>query len=297
MAFCAAGWISGAGMQYFVLRRQYSGCGTYGPKLQVGLGALRTLAALLLSLCCTAALAAQDEGKKSDPVEEGKESLSSVAPFPWYDRRSDEARPVHMTPRRDADSQNRSSKWTNTDKQTTGTSLGRTSFFGPLLQVIGLTVLVVLLFFIAYLIATAFLKEEISEETAQRRVVESSRDVDRVEELPFHIRKPSGDFLSEARRLYEAGQYSEAIIYLFSYQLVQLDRHHVIRLAKGKTNRQYVRESRQRPAIRPILEQTMYSFEDAFFGRKSLSREQFERSWQQLDAFHAELAELEKAAA
>ena len=32
------------------------------------------------------------------------------------------------------------------------------------------------------------------------------------------------------------------MIYLFSHQLVQLDRHQIIRLAKGKTNRQYLRE-------------------------------------------------------
>ena len=36
---------------------------------------------------------------------------------------------------------------------------------------------------------------------------------------------------------------------------------------------------------------------NAFFGRKTLDREQFERSWKQLDAFHAELTQLEKAAA
>jgi hypothetical protein len=258
---------------------------------------LSGIAIVLLSLLLTAFLSAQDSPPKPDPVQEGKESLTNVAKFPWYDSRSDEVHPLHMTPRREADSGNRASKWTNANKQKTGMAGGRTSAFGPLLQGVGLTVLVLLLGFIAYLIATAFLKEEISETSAQRRVVETSRDVDRVEELPFHVRKPSGDFLSEARRLYEAGQYSEAIIYLFSYQLVQLDRHHVIRLAKGKTNRQYVRESRQRPAVRPILEQTMFSFEDAFFGRKTLGREQFERSWQQLDAFHAELAELEKAAA
>ena len=297
MASAATTGCSVLSTQYSLPGTQWLVLFTHFTRLDRRFQTLTTFALFLLTLVFSPLLAAQDSSPKPDPVEEGKESLSGAAQFPWYDRRTNEVRPLHMTPRRDADSQNRASKWTNTDKQTSGTQLGRTSFFGPLLQGVGLTVLVVLLFVIAYLVATAFLKEEISEEAALRRVVESSRDVDRVEELPFHIRKPSGDFLSEARRLYEAGQYSEAIIYLFSYQLVQLDRHHVIRLAKGKTNRQYIRESRQRPAVRPILEQTMYSFEDAFFGRKSLSREQFERSWQQLEAFHAELVQLEKAAA
>ena len=103
--------------------------------------------------------------------------------------------------------------------------------------------------------------------------------------------------MAEARRLYEAGQYSDAIIYLFSYELVQLDKHHIIRLAKGKTNRQYIRETRQRPHLAAVLEITMIAFEDAFFGRKTLSREAFERSWQRLDEFQGELAREEAAAA
>jgi len=288
--------VSGKG--YAVLRARYSVLGSASAVRHPLCSSCIFLVALLLaSTAFPSVLLAQEPGSDQTAVEQGKESLSSVAKFPWYDRRKDEVRPLHLVPRNDADSENRSSSWTNTDKQTAGTSWGRTSFFGPALQWIGLTVLVVLLGVIAYLIATAFLKEEISEGAALRRVVETSRDVDRVESLPFHVRKPTGDFLSEARRLYEAGQFSEAIVYLFSYQLVQLDRHHVIRLAKGKTNRQYVRETRQRPRVRPILEQTMVAFEDAFFGHKTLTREQFERSWQQLDEFHAELERLERAAA
>jgi Domain of unknown function (DUF4129) len=154
-----------------------------------------------------------------------------------------------------------------------------------------------LLGLIAFLIAKAFLKDEASESVVHRKLIDTKADIDRVEALPFQVRKGTGDFLGEARRLYEAGQYSEAIIYLFSYQLVALDRQHLIRLAKGKTNRQYSRELRARPALRSMLEQTIVAFEDAFFGRKALSRERFEASWRQLDAFHHELEQLERAAA
>ena len=70
----------------------------------------------------------------------------------------------------------------------------------------------------------------------------------------------------------------------------ELDKHHVIRLAKGKTNRQYVRETRRAPAaVARCCETTMVAFEDAFFGRKQLSREAFERCWQRLDEFQSEL--------
>jgi hypothetical protein len=230
-------------------------------------------------------------------VQAGKDALSGVSRFPWYDRRRDEVRRLHVVPRDAADSENRGSKWINNSVTTATGTTPRINMLGAALQWVGLTTLVILLGVIAFLIAKAFLKEEVTENAAVRKVVESARDVDRIESLPFKIRGAPGDFLGQARRLYEAGSYSEAIIYLFSYQLVQLDKHHLIRLAKGKTNRQYLREIRQRPNLRSILEATMISFEDAFFGRKALSKDRFESCWQRLDEFHHELEHHERAAA
>jgi hypothetical protein len=253
------------------------------------------IAALVVALAAVRIAAAQ-QAPAEDPVEAGRKVLSGSGRFPWYDRSQDGVRRLNAVPRSQADSRNRDSKWTKTGTQNTG-RMPRFSLFGAALQWLGLTLLVVLLGVIAFLVAKAFLKDEVSDRVAHRKIIETGRDVDRVEALPFAVRKPTGDFLSEARRLYEAGDYSEAIIYLFSYQLVQLDRQHLIRLAKGKTNRQYLRELRQRPNLRAILETTVLNFEAAFFGRKTLSREQFERSWSKLDEFHAELAHLERAAA
>ena len=67
-------------------------------------------------------------------------------------------------------------------------------------------------------------------------------DIDRVESLPVQLRRPTTHLLAEARRCYEEGNYGEAIVYLYSHQLVQLDKGQIIRLTKGKTNRQYLRE-------------------------------------------------------
>lgn len=106
-----------------------------------------------------------------------------------------------------------------------------------------------------------------------------------VESLPFMTDRSRGDLLGEARRHYQEGNYSEAIIYLFSYQLVELDRFAMIRLAKGKTNRQYLRELGKSPPLRPPLELTMTAFEDVFFGRRALDRAGFEACWSQLPLF------------
>jgi hypothetical protein len=247
------------------------------------------LSALIFLLTSLSIASAADTNP--DPVESAKNALSSGSRFPWYDRKQDGVRRLSIVPR-DVP-QDRGQKWAATPQTTTTPSkpmqLPRLNLVSSTLQWLGLTLLIVLLGVIAYLIAVSFLKDEISDGGTERKVVQVRRDADRVEALPFKVRAATTDFLAEARRLYDAGQYSEAIIYLFSHQLVELDKHQVIRLAKGKTNRQYLRETRSRPLISGVLENTMVAFEDAFFGNKQLSRDVFERSWSRLNEFELEL--------
>ena len=58
-----------------------------------------------------------------------------------------------------------------------------------------------------------------------------------------------------------------------------------IRLTKGKTNRQYLREVGARISLRQLVEQTMIAFEDAFFGRHPLDQTRFESCWFRLGEF------------
>lgn len=240
------------------------------------------LAAALMAACVPAL------GDEDAAVEAGRQALSSRRNYPWYDRQKDATRPLRL-------GKQVAPRAPRTTPRTGNTS-APAGLFGGILQVIGLLLLTALLAAVAALVAWAFLRNEQSE-THGARVVETSRDVDRVEDLPFQVKRPSGDFLAEARRLYEAGCYSEAVLYLYSHMLVQLDRHHIIRLAKGKTNRQYLRETRLRPILAGILETTMVAFEDVFFGHHTLDKQRCDECFQQVDRFHADLVELEKAAA
>ena len=97
--------------------------------------------------------------------------------------------------------------------------------------------------------------------------------------------RPRSDLLGDARRHYEQGNYDEAIIYLFSYELVRLDRSSVVHMAEGKTNRQYLREALSVRPLANILERTMLAFEDVFFGQRRLDRAGFEACWSQLTEF------------
>ena len=255
--------------------------------------------AFTLMLLCAPPLAWGDS-IEGEAVEAGRDALAGRTGYPWYDRKTDSVRPLELAPEKSVDSSNRQSKWkkqgaTSTPSTTTTRAAGG-SMIGALLQGLGLTLLVGLLLFIAYLVARAFMGQEVVS-TAASKVIETSREADRVEELPFAVKRPGGDMLEEARLAYEAGNYSDAIVYLYSYYLIQLDRQHLIRLAKGKTNRQYLREVRSQLTLRGILETTMVAFEDVFFGHHDLSRERFEACWQKVAEFQREIKQTEELAA
>lgn len=109
----------------------------------------------------------------------------------------------------------------------------------------------------------------------------------RLEALPFPAAQGQLDLLGEARTLYQQGNYGQAVLYLFSFQLAQLDKQQIIRLTKGKTNRQYLREIGPRRLLRRLVGQTMVAFEDVFFGNHTLDRARFESCWSRLDEFQS----------
>lgn len=228
-------------------------------------------------------------------VEAAAEGLKREARFPWYDAQSDELRPLQL---REKETPTDLKDWAA--KKKVKKTKGNWDWFWDLfpdfnfmsglstfmqLAVYGL--LIALLLIAIYILANsetakAFFNARRDEEEEEDAVT----DEQRMDNLPFDIRRPRADLLSEARRLYEAGRYGEAIVYLFSYQLLQLDKNQWIRLAKGKTNRQYLREIRHGRDLRGILQKTMVPFEDFFFGHYQIEKERFESCWSRLDEFH-----------
>jgi len=250
---------------------------------------LAVLPLVALFLALASPLCAQE----ADPVEAGHNALRDSATYPWYDSETDELRDLNARAKEGEDSETRKKgwEWEPPASQTTPTSWNWqlpswTTFF----QFLAMALFAALIIAIVFLLLRYFLKEEdLGSPGADVKFENREAEIDRVEQLPFVVRRPGGDFLSEARALYEQGRYSEAIIYLYSYELVQLDRHQHIHLAKGKTNRQYLREVRNEPVLRGLLHRTMIAFEDAFFGHHDLNRQRFEECWLQLDQFHGVL--------
>ena len=110
-----------------------------------------------------------------------------------------------------------------------------------------------------------------------------------IRHLPFEIDVKKGDFRQQARAAYEAGDFRMALIFLFSHVLVTLDQAKLVRLKKGKTNRQYLRElSPNRPLV-DYYGDVMVPFEQTFFGDYPITKEVFEGCWQGLEDFQSEV--------
>ena len=242
----------------------------------------RTMAgAILFMAFASSGLLGQTIDSKT-AVERGQDALKSKR-LPWYDSSADQLQrtelPVKSQPKVARD-------WTYTAPSGTGMNL---AWLWRLLQYIVWVILAALFTYLLFLAIKSLTGVQYKEREYEFET-DTRSEADRIENLPFQLeQRRTGDLLGDASRLYEAGNYNEAIIYLFSHQLVQLDKAHLIRLTKGKTNRQYTAELRPRMALRSIMTQTMLAFEDVFFGHHQLSKERFEVCWSQIEVFNREL--------
>ena len=261
---------------------------------------------LLLLAACLAALvapraSAQESAVDSEKaIETGRRALRESNRYPWYDPKTDELRRVDVRADRSAENLNRQSQWqTRPPRPRTMPNWAWPAWLSRFFQILAIVVALVIFGLLIWLLVWALMRSEANVEVAAggSEAADARGDVDRIENLPFQVKRPQSDLRGEAERHYREGNYREGIIYLYSYLLVQLDRRQVIRLTKGKTNRQYLREVRQRPELVPIFELTMIAFEDVFFGDHALSRSEFEECWNRLDEFHRLLDQTHQAAA
>jgi len=236
--------------------------------------------ALALLACVCAAprtLHAQDAADDQRWVELGREAFSEGG-YPWYDQATDSLQPIEVERRDNVPDMS----WLVDSLAWLAKALAAS------MKIIVWTLLAIVLAVIAFLLVHYFRTRQARQQRKQA-AGDAVLPADQVESLPFLAERPRGDLLGEARRHYEAGNYSEAIIYLFSYQLTQLDKFSIIRLAKGKTNRQYLGEVGRKSALRSPLELTLVTFEGVFFGRRPLDRDGFEACWRELPAFEQHL--------
>ncbi|QEG21213.1 hypothetical protein MFFC18_10680 [Mariniblastus fucicola] len=170
----------------------------------------------------------------------------------------------------------------------TGTAAGTvgTSF----VYVIGIVFAIVLVALLIY----GFLKLE-SDDTGTESNAKKRRQIrDHIKHLPFEIEEQDGDFETFAEKSFRDGDYSKAVIYLFADLLVAMSESGVVRLQRGKTNRQYLNEVWDHGEIRPYYRKVMTAFEDAFFGKHVIERRRAEVCFSERPAFNAALEKIKQ---
>ena len=230
------------------------------------------MALVALLACPTFLRAAPDLADPDAAVEAGAEALGDHWGLNWYDAETDSLKPIDIPPPKKSSW----SFWEWLGDLLSNWNLDLSGvlyflFWLALALVIGVAV---------YLLIKTFREAEIKLAERHDHEADDGRShIERVEALPVALERPVGDFLAEARRLAASGDLSLAIVYLFSHQLMELDKRHQIRLVKGKTNRQYLRELRRNTTgdgeIVRLFEQTMLLFEGAFFGAHPPATDQF----------------------
>ncbi|MDP1562689.1 MAG: hypothetical protein Q8M16_15035 [Pirellulaceae bacterium] len=105
------------------------------------------------------------------------------------------------------------------------------------------------------------------------------------EELPFELEAANltvDGLWQHATKAKQQGDFRRALMFLYSYLLIELDAHQMIRLSRGKTNRDYGRELTGILSVYPCFVATMDAFERVFFGRFQLESEQVEELFSQV---------------
>lgn len=238
------------------------------------------------------------------PCSAGAQSVQEGAAAPppaaeewtWFDRESGSPRPLPLADESSSAARHRASGWAVAPAAPSPmpAAPAGNAWAAWLSQGISTVVwgsLIALLFFLAMMVIRWMLRRDRELEDRFEVAGDESIDMTRIEELPFEVPATDGEFLERARKARQAGRLREATTLIYAYVLLQLDRRHWIQLARGKTNRQYLRELREAPAgIRDFLAQTIVVFEDAFFGDHPPSEEEFDRHWLALDEFRRAFA-------
>lgn len=247
------------------------------------------IAAFFILLQCNPLGTWVSAAQQEEAVERVKEILDANASSSWYDSTADDYHVPKEFKKRDPEG--RMSSWRGSVSPTgMGNTGGNNAFWSTLAAwflsaipyLLGLTLLLLGVF-----LALWFLKPEMFYRAARKADFRSRViDLERIVDLPFSVESEKFDPLKEIEKCMSAGEFERATIYLFAYQLLQLDANQKIVLQRGKTNRTYLRELRKYSEIKTIVEPTMLAFEDVFFGRYRMTKEKFLENWKRLEQFH-----------
>lgn len=189
--------------------------------------------------------------------------------FSWYDSSNDQFKPISIPDYRWMDN------WVESDRSidTVPGNFSTTAMRFLLWTLVVIMAITLIIFLIRALIDTPL---PTPPENHSRGPRISKKQLEALPEVAREIT----DFLGETRRLAKQGDFSQAMIYFYSWQLITLDDHDVIELQNGKTNRQYLQESKKNcPSILKSFKDSIKLFEDSIYGGIVLTKDQFQNVW------------------
>ncbi len=121
----------------------------------------------------------------------------------------------------------------------------------------------------------------------------------RLEAIAPEARERVDDLGTAAENALAAGDLRLALVYFFSWLIVESDKRGLLRARRGKTNREYWLELAVNPGVRTIYKATMDAFERVYFGGRTISQAEFDDVWRLREPFVAAMERLdaEQAAA
>ena len=239
------------------------------------------LGVVLLTCLSCGGTNSENAGNKTDSIESDFDAAYTKANFPWYS--SEEKSVVFLRePVKETETSRPRRARSLRSFRTASASQGG-GFWGRVLTlwlpVAALVVLfgVLVLFFVKQY-KTQSLRRRVREEELRRRRR-------RIETLAAEARNRYDDLDKAAEEALACGDLRSALIFYFSWILVEMDRRDVVLMDKGKTNLEYWRELEDFPRLRDLYHAVMVDFDRVYFGGLAISREAFDKTWSLRETF------------
>ena len=240
--------------------------------VQIGIATLIPIVLFFSIASASASFAASDEPSEERKTEKYFDKATKKFSPPWYSSKDDAV--VFLPQKKERKSEPEPVRNNDNVKPSKPMNPGVAS---KVLSVwLPIATLVVLLAILGWLAARA-----LRERAARRRFKEGEllKRKRRIETLAVEARERYDDLETAAEEALGRGDLRSALIFFFSWILVEMDKRDAVVLDKGKTNLEYWRELEGRPRLRDIYHNVMKRFERVYFGGFSISRQEFDKAW------------------
>ena len=208
-------------------------------------------------------------------LESVNKSLKKKKYFPWYSNKNGQLKFLPPVPDKPAKAPSNNQNTFNWD-----------AIFNCIFWIILIVIFIFLVF--AVILIVFHLKENKTDEKNENH--DQTDDLQRQREsLPIEAAQQIGSLDLLAESSLKEGDFRKAIIYHFSWLLIELDRKKIIHLQNGKTNRQFLSEIKFRDELAALYSHVMDLFEKTYYGARPISEEDFMTVWQERDLLCSEM--------